>query len=285
MEYSSMKWGLFFLGEFAAAILVSAIIATLFLGGWQGPWLPPYLWFIVKTFIVYFVLLWMRSTLPRLRVDQLMGFAWKFLFPLSLINIFIIGIELILWPSLPWPLSLVNIGLAVGLVIGWSRLFKLGAGEYREWGYGLGIAKGMALTFIHLFRKPITVQYPEQKLVMPSRLRGYEFGWDQQRCTACQLCANACPHGVIDMTIAIDEKRKRRVEKLEMDLGRCMFCGLCIEACNRQALTMGMDYETATYRRGDLIMDMSKLSRGVSQPSAYARVKKAAEPGKEGEEE
>lgn len=284
IEYSSMKWGLFFLGEFAAAILVSAIIATLFLGGWQGPLLPPYLWFIIKTFIVYFVLLWMRSTLPRLRVDQLMGFAWKFLLPLSLVNIFITGVELVLWPDLPWALAPVNIALAVGLVIGWSRLFRLGAGGHGEWGFGLGLARGMWLTFIHLFRKPITVQYPEQRLDLSSRLRGYEFGWDPVRCTACQLCANACPHGVIDMTIAVDEKKKRRVEKLEMDLGRCMFCGLCIEACNRQALTMGTGYEAATYRRGELIKDKASLSQGVSQPSTYARVRKA-EAGKEGEEE
>ena len=202
-----------------------------------------------------------------------------------MINIFITGVELVLWPDLPWPLAPVNIALAVGLVIGWSRLFRLGAGEYGEWGFGLGVVRGMWLTFIHLFRRPITVQYPEQRLELPSRLRGYEFGWDPFRCTACQLCANACPHGVINMTIAVDEKKKRRVEKLEMDLGRCMFCGLCVEACNRQALTMGTGYETATYRRGELIKDKAKLSEGVSQPSTYARTKKAAEAGKEGEEE
>lgn len=90
-EYSGMRWALFMLAEYINALAMSAITTTLFLGGWQGPILPPYIWFIIKIWIVFFILLWIRGTLPRLRVDQLMGFAWKVLIPLALINIFLTG--------------------------------------------------------------------------------------------------------------------------------------------------------------------------------------------------
>ena len=284
MEYSSMKWGLFLLGEYGAAVVVSAIITTLFLSGWKGPLLPPWLWFIVKTLFVYFVLIWVRSTIPRLRVDQLMGFAWKFLFPLALANIFITAIELLFWPDVPWPLLFLNIALAILLLIVWSKVFRLGASGFGVWGYGLGIAKGMAVTIMHLFRRPITVSYPEQKLDIAERHRGYEFAWDAERCTACNLCVNACPHQVIRLEIEVDENKKRRVKDLEIDLGRCMFCGLCIEACNRRALSLGVGYETATYRRGDLIAGKERLAAGVAKLSAYARPRRAAEAPEEEEE-
>src|SRR4030042_975464 len=98
-EYSGMKFAMFYLVEYAEAIAMSAIIATLFLSGWRGPWLPPWLWFIIKTFVVFFVMVWTRTTLPRVRIDQLMGLAWKFLFPLALINLFVTAIQVIVLPD------------------------------------------------------------------------------------------------------------------------------------------------------------------------------------------
>lgn len=91
-EYTGMKFGLFQMGEYLSTLVQAALITTLFLGGWQGPILPGYLWFILKTAAVIFVFLWMRGTLPRLRVDELMGLAWKFLVPVTLVNIFVTGI-------------------------------------------------------------------------------------------------------------------------------------------------------------------------------------------------
>ncbi|MBS1190416.1 MAG: dehydrogenase (quinone) [Rhodocyclaceae bacterium] len=90
-EYSGMKFGLFFVGEYLGIILVSALIATLFFGGWLGPVLPPVLWFLVKTsvFIALFVLL--RAALPRPRYDRLMAFAWKAMLPLTLLNLVVTG--------------------------------------------------------------------------------------------------------------------------------------------------------------------------------------------------
>ena len=89
-EYSSMKFGLFFLGEFANVISISCIAVTLFLGGWNGPWLPEslgFIWFFAKLGALLFFFIWVRWTFPRLRYDQLMNLGWKVLLPLALANI------------------------------------------------------------------------------------------------------------------------------------------------------------------------------------------------------
>jgi NADH-quinone oxidoreductase subunit H len=90
-EYSSMKFGIFFIGEYVGILLVSAMMVTLFLGGWLGPVLPPVLWFLVKLgfFVSLFILL--RASLPRPRYDQLMAWGWKVMLPLSLLNLVITG--------------------------------------------------------------------------------------------------------------------------------------------------------------------------------------------------
>lgn len=92
IEYSGMKFALFFLAEFINLFMMAGLIATLFLGGWQWPILPSWLWFLVKTIGVIFVIMWIRSTFPRLRVDQLLGFAWKALVPLALVNLFLVAL-------------------------------------------------------------------------------------------------------------------------------------------------------------------------------------------------
>jgi NADH-quinone oxidoreductase subunit H len=90
-EYSGMKFGLFFLGEYLGILLISAMITTLFFGGWRGPWLPPLIWFLLKTavFVIFFILL--RAALPRPRYDQLMAYGWKLMLPLTLVNLVITG--------------------------------------------------------------------------------------------------------------------------------------------------------------------------------------------------
>ena len=129
-EYSGMKFAMFYLTEYAEALVISALITTLFLGGWRGPVLPPWLWFIIKVIAVFFVMVWTRTTLPRVRIDQLMALAWKLLFPLALINLFITGIEVLTWPTaLPWVMIFVNLAIMAVLVLLWSRFFKLGWGR------------------------------------------------------------------------------------------------------------------------------------------------------------
>ena len=91
-EYSSMKFGLYYLGEYAHILVVSSLAVTLFFGGWHGPWLPPVVWFLIKVFFFIFFFIWVRATYPRFRYDQLMKFGWKILFPLSLLNIMITAV-------------------------------------------------------------------------------------------------------------------------------------------------------------------------------------------------
>lgn len=95
-EYSGMKFGMFFVGEYLGIILISALITTLFFGGWLGPWLPPLAWFLIKTFvfIIFFILL--RAAIPRPRYDQMMAFGWKVLLPISLLNLLLTGAWLLL---------------------------------------------------------------------------------------------------------------------------------------------------------------------------------------------
>ncbi|MBI2860144.1 MAG: NADH-quinone oxidoreductase subunit NuoH [Chloroflexi bacterium] len=129
-EYSGMKFAMFYLVEYAEALALSAIIATLFLGGWRGPVLPPWLWLVIKVFAVFFLMVWTRTTLPRIRIDQLMALAWKFLFPLALINLAITGLQVVAWPdALPWTMIIVNFAIAAVLIVLWSRLFKVGWGR------------------------------------------------------------------------------------------------------------------------------------------------------------
>ena len=93
-EYSGFKFALFFLGEYLAMFSISGLGTTLFLGGWSAPlaslnWIPSWLWFFSKLMMSIFVFIWMRGTLPRLRQDQLMNFAWKFVLPMCLLNLMV----------------------------------------------------------------------------------------------------------------------------------------------------------------------------------------------------
>ncbi len=125
-----MKFAMFYLVEYAEAIAMSAIITTIFLGGWRGPLLPPWLWFVVKIFIVFFLMVWVRTTLPRVRIDQIMTLAWKFLLPLAVINLFVTAAQVLIWPdALPWLAVVINIAIMIILVVLWSKFFKLGWGR------------------------------------------------------------------------------------------------------------------------------------------------------------
>ena len=130
IEYSGMKFAMFYLGEYGIVLAYAGIMATLFLGGWQGPLLPPIVWFLIKVVIIFSFIIWMRATLPRLRVDQLMSFAWKFLLPMAVINLVIIAVEVLVLPlSMQWLIIILNFGFAAALILLWSKLFTLGGGR------------------------------------------------------------------------------------------------------------------------------------------------------------
>ena len=90
-EYSGMRFGLFFLGEYVTMMVFGGLVAVLFLGGWRGPWLPPFVWLVIKILLVAVFMIWVRGTLPRVRWDQLMTIGWKALLPLALLNVIVTG--------------------------------------------------------------------------------------------------------------------------------------------------------------------------------------------------
>jgi NADH-quinone oxidoreductase subunit H len=133
-EYSGMRFGLFYAVELANGLAVSGIIASLYLGGWWlwglQQWVPDWLIFLGKMFLCYMLLVWTRGTLPRLRIDQLLGFAWKFLLPLGIVNIFFVAAEVLIWQQtgvsagILFPIfAAVNWILAGLLVVAYSNLY------------------------------------------------------------------------------------------------------------------------------------------------------------------
>jgi NADH-quinone oxidoreductase subunit H len=129
IEYTGIKFAMFLLAEYINAFSICAIATTVFLGGWKGPILPSWAWFFIKAYTLYFVLIWLRGTLPRLRVDQLMNFAWKTLVPLALVNLMLTALLAKLVPahSLVGAVAylLVNIVVIVCIALvkypGWKR--------------------------------------------------------------------------------------------------------------------------------------------------------------------
>ncbi len=99
VEYGGMKFALFFLTEYSNLFVMSGVAVLLFLGGWNGPFLPPLLWFVIKTYAVVATFSWVRGSLPRMRVDQLMEFSWRVLLPVGLLNLLLTG-AVITWRGL-----------------------------------------------------------------------------------------------------------------------------------------------------------------------------------------
>ena len=125
------------------------------------------------------------------------------------------------------------------------------------------LVQGMAITFAYLFRKPITVQYPEKRVVLPLRFRGRlvlpidpQKGAD--RCTACMRCVKICPNHSIDIVkeTGPDGAPKPRPAKYLYNVGTCMFCNLCVETCPFFAIVMSDDHELATTDRSSLVIDL-----------------------------
>ena len=129
IEYSGAHWSVFFLAEYINTFTISVLVVLLFLGGWRWPEMPfdgalhsalSVLWLLVKTYIVVLVIIWIRGTYPRLRIDQLMAFGWQVLVPLSFVNIVITGIALFYgWPL--WALSLMSLAILGGTLYGIFR--------------------------------------------------------------------------------------------------------------------------------------------------------------------
>jgi NADH-quinone oxidoreductase subunit I len=132
--------------------------------------------------------------------------------------------------------------------------------------FGLGVARGMLTTISHLAKRPVTIQYPEERLEMPIWTRGrprliYEVDTGELRCTACGACALACPVDVIKIEQHPSPIKGKILDRFDIDMAGCIECALCVEACPFRAITMAPDFElAATFdRASDLVFDMYEL--------------------------
>ena len=144
-EYGGIKFGFFYQAEYLAGFAIAASIVTLYMGGWTlwgaEDYVPPWLIFLAKLYGVFFIYIWTRGTLPRLRIDQLMAFAWKFLLPIMLVNTLVVGAEVLIWrendidatPALI-AIGAVNLFFGAALVIAWARFLGHGKGKQRGQG-------------------------------------------------------------------------------------------------------------------------------------------------------
>lgn len=139
-EYSGIKFGFFYQAEYLAGFAIAAAATAIYFGGWTAwgleEYVPGWIIFLGKLYLVFSLYIWSRGTLPRLRIDQLMSFAWKFMLPLMLVNILVVGAETLIWDetgasrnvALP-AIAAINITLAVVLVLGWARFLGHGKGK------------------------------------------------------------------------------------------------------------------------------------------------------------
>lgn len=155
-EYSGIKFGFFYQAEYLAGFAVAAAVVALYLGGWTAwgleKWVPGWIIYIAKLYVVFFVYIWSRGTLPRLRIDQLQAFAWKFLLPIMLLNVVVVGAEVLIWrenelsagEALP-VIGLVNFFFGVAMVVGWARF--LGHGKGKQTGAGAILTQDVGAIF------------------------------------------------------------------------------------------------------------------------------------------
>lgn len=125
--------------------------------------------------------------------------------------------------------------------------------------YGAGIARGLKVTFSYLFRKPFTIQYPEEQRPIPVNART-NLLWFEERCTGCSTCAQACPDGCILVETSPREDGSLNIDRYEIDFRLCMYCGLCVEACPYEAIQAGGPVDDATYDFNELYRDKKKLT-------------------------
>ncbi len=127
------------------------------------------------------------------------------------------------------------------------------------------LVKGLAVTFVNLFRKKVTLMYPEERWPLPDNYRGLPVlpvdpATGKVRCIACGACARVCPEQIITIQHEIGEDKKRKLVEFTIDASRCMFCGLCVESCPTKGLVTSKLYELSSFDRDQMIFNLKALS-------------------------
>lgn len=160
--------------------------------------------------------------------------------------------------------------------------------------WGKGLITGLAITMRNLFRGPMTVKYPYEKLELPERARwAVAPKYDDagaHKCTACLTCVKVCPDHILDLEFTTAEDKTKHIEHFRYEVGACMMCGLCVEACPFDAILMSHEYELAVTDAADLtrelLTDVDAASPRRERPAAPARPRDeqpAAEQGGDGD--
>lgn len=142
--------------------------------------------------------------------------------------------------------------------------------------FGKGLIKGLSVTGRNIFRKRLTEKYPEEKPQLADRWRG-GFSLDVSECIACSLCERACPNSAIKLTTEKNAENKRQLSSYELNQSYCLFCGLCVEACPKHCLKFTHEFETATYYKDQVALDLFNKQNLSAPVSTYGQPEKNSE--------
>ena len=328
-EYSGFFFSMFFLAEYTEMFVVSAVMSVLFLGGYLAPhpalqtlWfvgLPGvalgWFWLWFKAWSLVFVMMWLRWTLPRSRVDQLMYIAWKVLLPIALVLVVLVG-GLVLVPAtangfpwdryVGWPLTLLLVGFLTVVMIRALQWNKRRAGELAYTGAARGrgaggamrqwlsdvwqgfftVLVGMRITWRHLFTRSVTLQYPSVKWPLPPKSRMRLF-MAYEDCIGCGQCVRACPVNCISLKTekrpadappiwaASGQPIKLHVSVFDIDMSLCCYCNLCTYPCPTFCLYMTPDYEFATGEPDRAPLPLREEGRALPDAGPEAEARRA----------